>query len=135
MQKKIREEPSDQGIHSSRVVQQEGRLELLCYSAEGIETLRRFKEALPVLGAVGFIGDIVIILPPEQALYMRSVPKITRRLADKLAQVRPSFKRFNSRALLSGGRGVGELPVKQQGKLTVAPKGMAVVGVPVDSEQ
>ena len=95
---------------------------------------------MPGAGAVSFIDDITVILPPEFSLDMAAIGKVTKWLQERLGVEGISLNRRKSQALLADGVGPEQLTEEQREAmdttgLTVVRQGMRVVGVPVGTEQ
>ena len=91
---------------------------------------------MPGAGAVSFIDDITVILPPELSLDMAAVEKVTEWLQERLRVEGITLNRRKSQALLGDGVGSEHLTDDQlvamlNTGLTVVRQGMRVVGVPV----
>ena len=129
-------------VESARGVEQGCNLGPLCYSAGSLKTLKEFRANPPVPGAraVSVIDDITAILPPELALDMAAIGKVTEWLQERLGVEDISLNRRKLQALLADGVGPEQLAEEQRVAmdttgLTVVRQGMRVVEVPVGTEQ
>ena len=128
-------------VSSSTGVQQGCTLGPVSFSAGTLGMLREFRDNPPVADAqiLSYIDDVVVILPATQAQNPRAVEAVATWLQQRMEPLGITLNLRKSQALFPAGTCVDQWQeddkeILERTRLTVAPQGLKIVGIPVGAE-